>query len=86
MMFSNDNVNWYNIELYNNSFGWKLADGEGSKTVYARFRDRDGNWGNVVSDDIELSGLGQMSIFGRIAAFFTGKSFGTCWRQAAHFH
>lgn len=54
MQFSNDNEIWHSVMLYESSVPWILPSGYGIKTVYARFRDRDGNWTNVVVDDILL--------------------------------
>ena len=54
-MFSNDGVSWSDVKSYSNSYSWKLAAGSGQRSVYARFRDRDGNWGEVVSDNVILN-------------------------------
>ena len=57
MKFSNDNHNWSQPEKYQNSKSWKLSDGTGTKTVYARFSDPAGNWSETVSDSIELKSV-----------------------------
>ena len=49
MQFSNDGVTWSEVRVYSQSTSWTLPDGEGNKTIYARFRDRDGNWSQPVS-------------------------------------
>ena len=46
-------INW---ETYATSKNWTLTDGNGTKTVYAKFRDAAGNVSNVASDTIELTG------------------------------
>ena len=38
MRFSNDGSTWSSWEAYNSSKGWTLSSGEGSRTVYAEFR------------------------------------------------
>jgi hypothetical protein len=55
MQFSNDGVNWHEVEPYSSSHAWTLTDGYGDKTVFARFRDVDGNWGDPVTDTITYS-------------------------------
>lgn len=49
MQFSNDSQTWSEVRPYSQSTTWTMADGEGTKTVYARFRDRHGNWSEPVS-------------------------------------
>jgi len=39
---------------YQSTYSWELTQGDGQKTVYARFRDVEDNESNVVSDSIEL--------------------------------
>jgi hypothetical protein len=51
MQFSNDGITWSEVRPYSQSTNWKLSSGGGPKTVYARFRDRDGNWSEVVSSN-----------------------------------
>ncbi|MEA1925000.1 MAG: hypothetical protein U9M95_03935, partial [Candidatus Altiarchaeota archaeon] len=41
---------WSQIEPYATNYSMNIS----GDTVYARFRDRDGNWGGVVSDTITL--------------------------------
>jgi len=41
-------------EIYQSSFSWRLEPGDGSKTVYARFRDSDDGESRIVSDSIVL--------------------------------
>lgn len=55
MKFSNDNTNWSTPEAYSTSKTWTLSSGNGTKTVYAKFKDVAGNWmTNPVSDTIIL--------------------------------
>ena len=46
MQFSNDGSTWSEVRVYSVSSSWTLA---GMLTVYARFRDCDGNWSDPVS-------------------------------------
>ena len=54
MRFSNDGTNWSTAEAYATSKSWTLATGDGTKTVYAKFKDVVGNWSNPVSHTIIL--------------------------------
>lgn len=54
MQFSNDNVNWSNPETYISVKDWTLAEGDGQRSVYAKFSDRAGNWSASYSDTIVL--------------------------------
>ncbi len=54
MRFSNDNTNWSAWETYTTSKSWTLSSGDGSKTVYAQFKDNAGNVSASVSDGIIL--------------------------------
>jgi hypothetical protein len=48
MQFSNDGKTWSEVRPFSKTASWKLSN---TNTVYARFRDRDGNWSEVVSND-----------------------------------
>jgi hypothetical protein len=54
MSFSNDGMTWSNWQPYATTTSWQLNSGDGLKTVYARFRDNNGNISTVISDTIEL--------------------------------
>lgn len=54
MQFSNDNLNWSAPETYATSKAWTLTTGDGTRTVYAKFSDKAGNWSAVYSDTIIL--------------------------------
>jgi LPXTG-motif cell wall-anchored protein len=54
MQFSNDNSNWSTHETYSASKSWSLSSGDGTKTVYAKFKDAAGNWSDAYSDTIVL--------------------------------
>ena len=44
MQFSNDEANWSNLETYATNRTWTIStSGNGSKTIYARFKDTAGN-------------------------------------------
>lgn len=54
MQFSNDNITYSAAEAYATSKSWTLSSGDGTKTVYAKFKDAAGNWSAAVSDAIVL--------------------------------
>ncbi|MFB3887492.1 MAG: LamG domain-containing protein [Thermodesulfobacteriota bacterium] len=54
MKFSNDDVDYSTPETYSSTKTWTLTSGTGTKTVYARFKDTEGNWSAAYSDTIEL--------------------------------
>ena len=54
MQFSNDGVTYSTAEAYATSKSWTLASGDGTKTVYAKFRDAAGNWSAAATDTITL--------------------------------
>jgi len=54
MIFSNDGTTYSTPEAYAATKSWSLASGNGTKTVYAKFKDSAGNWSNPVSDSIVL--------------------------------
>ena len=55
MRFSNDGSTWSSEVAYATTYQWTLTAGDGTKTVYAKFRDAAGNWMSTpVSDTITL--------------------------------
>jgi len=54
MQFSNDNATWSTPETYAATKQWTLSSGDGTKTVYAKFKDAAGNWSSVYSSAILL--------------------------------
>jgi hypothetical protein len=55
MRFSNYNINWSAWEIYRTTrYDWTLPVVDGSKTVFAQFRDEAGNISSSVSDNITL--------------------------------
>jgi len=54
MRFSNDNTTWSTSESYAATKSWELASGDGTKTVYVKFKDVAGNWSQSYSDVIIL--------------------------------
>ncbi|MCK5255430.1 MAG: hypothetical protein KAQ81_05355, partial [Deltaproteobacteria bacterium] len=55
MMFSNDNIEWFEPKPFASTKLWVLSDLEGEKTVYVKFCDAEGNWmSQPVSDSIKL--------------------------------
>jgi hypothetical protein len=58
MRFSNDGSNWWSWQIYGTSVGWFLNSGDGSKSVYAQFKDTAGNASSIVSATITLDTTG----------------------------
>lgn len=54
MQFSNNNIAWSAPENYAESKPWTLTAGDGTKTVYVKFKDGAGNWSGAYSDTIIL--------------------------------
>ena len=58
MQFSDDNITWSTPVKYARSKKWTLPQGDGTKTVYAKFSDKAGNWSIAYSDSITLDTQG----------------------------
>jgi hypothetical protein len=54
MCFSNDGSTWTAWEAYSTSKSWIMSSGDGTKTVYVKFRDAAGNPSSAYSDNIIL--------------------------------
>lgn len=54
MQFSNDGVTYSIPEAYATTKSWTLTSGNGTKTVYVKFKDVAGNWSGAYSDTIIL--------------------------------
>ncbi len=54
MSLSTNGTDWGGWETYATSRGWELTAGDGTKTVYAMFKDAEGNVSPVKSDSILL--------------------------------
>ncbi len=54
MRFSNDGSSFSAFQPYAPTAAWTLSEGDGAKTVYAQFRDAEGNVSAAVSDTIVL--------------------------------
>ncbi|MEK6900972.1 MAG: Ig-like domain-containing protein, partial [Nanoarchaeota archaeon] len=55
MQFSNDNSTWSTAETYSTNKTWTLSTGDGTKTVYVKFKDNVWNWTTTtISDSIIL--------------------------------
>ena len=54
MRFSNDGTTFSAYQPYAVTAPWTLTSGDGAKTVYAQFKDADGNQSAVVSDAVTL--------------------------------
>jgi hypothetical protein len=55
MRFSNDGVTFSAYQPYAATAAWRISGGEGTKRVYAQFKDGAGNESEVVSDTIKLA-------------------------------
>ena len=55
MRFSNDGSNYSTPEAYATSKAWVMSSGDGTKTVYVKYKDTVGNWSNPFSDIIDLN-------------------------------
>jgi hypothetical protein len=54
MRFSNENMTWSYWETFSSSSNWTLASGDGTKTIYAQFRDDAGLVSSTSSDTLIL--------------------------------
>jgi len=73
MQFSNDNSTWSTAETYAATKSWTLASGDGTKTVYAKFKDAVGNWSSAVSDTITLDATAPTTTATPAGGTFTGS-------------
>ncbi len=69
MQFSNDGIYWTTPEpIKNKKLLWDLSNGNitnltaGTKTVYAKFSDKNGYWSNIITDNIEYIPTGKIKI------------------------
>jgi hypothetical protein len=86
MMIANDSAFTSGVwETYATTKAWTLSSGDGTKTVYVKFKDTAGNISTAVSDTITLSGTGSVApvvtVEGCLAGYLfsstTGASCGT---------
>jgi hypothetical protein len=78
MRLSNDSTSWSPMMDFATSRTWVLDRGDGPKTVYAQFRDRDGNWTNTLTATIMLKESNPVSVGPQssLGAFFvSGNTF-----------
>ena len=54
MQLSNDNITYASPRSYSTSIIWTLTAGDGTKTVYVKYKDAAGNWSVAYSDSIIL--------------------------------
>lgn len=54
MQFSNDDTTYSTAEAYATTKSWTLTSGDGTKTVYVKYKDVAGNWSSAFSDTILL--------------------------------
>ena len=54
MQCSNDNVSYSTAEAYATSKSWTISSGDGTKTVYVKYKDAVGNWSGAFTDTITL--------------------------------
>jgi len=55
MQFSNDGTTWSGWESYNATKSWTLSAGDGTKTVYAQFKDNAGNTTGQLQDNTQAN-------------------------------
>ncbi len=58
MRFSNDGTTWSAFQPVAATAAWTLSTGDGTKTVYAQFRDGSGNLSTAATDTIVLDSVG----------------------------
>ncbi len=54
MQFSNDGISWSALEPYAPTKDWALTPGDGTKTVYVKFKDNAGYWSQVYTASVVL--------------------------------
>jgi prepilin-type N-terminal cleavage/methylation domain-containing protein len=76
MKFSNDGSTWLGPYAWATTYPWTLTSGSGTKTVYARFYDSSGLYGNVVNDTIVLdtTAPGPPTAFHKISSTISGQN------------
>ncbi|HEV8087704.1 MAG TPA: PKD domain-containing protein [Actinomycetota bacterium] len=74
MKLSNDGTTWLGPFAFSTSYPWTLTSGDGTKTVYVRFYDSSGLYGNVVNDTIILDTTppGPPTAFHKISSVTSG--------------
>ena len=78
MSFSNDETNWSDWEVYGTGKSWALTPGDGTETVYVRYKDNAGNIATY-SDTIILDTTPPSSTVGALAAYQANTSFMVFW-------
>jgi chitodextrinase len=78
MRFSNNGTSFSAAEAYAPTKAWTLSSGQGTKTVYAQFRDAAGNWSAAISDTIVFD-TAAPTISGRTVSNITGGSAQINW-------
>jgi len=71
MRFSNDGSSWSSWEPYSSTKSWTLSSKNGTKTVYAQFRDAAGNVSASARDSVMLD-TSAPKVRGHVGALFTG--------------
>ena len=79
MSFSNDGSAWSTWENYSTSKTWELATGDGSKIVYARYKDFAGNISGSASDAIILDTTLPTSSMTSLPSFMGSTSVPLSW-------
>ena len=78
MSFSNDETNWSDWEVHRTGRSWTLTPGDGTKTVYVRYKDNAGNIATY-SDTIILDATPPSSTVEALAAYQANTSFMVFW-------
>jgi hypothetical protein len=79
MSFSNDGSNWSAWETYATSKAWTLATGDGSKTVYARYKDNAGNISAAATDTITLDVTPPTAAVSALSEYQASLTFTVAW-------
>ncbi len=82
IQLSNDGVVWSAPEAYTTTRTWTLAQGDGYKTVYVRFRDTHGIWSEIYEDHIILN-LRLLTPNGH-ESLLVGSVYDITWRAERH--
>jgi hypothetical protein len=79
MSFSNNGANWSAWESYATSKAWTLSSGDGSKTVYARYKDNAGNISAPAADTITLDTAPPTASVSALSAYQASLTFTVTW-------
>ncbi len=79
MSFSNDGSSWSALESYATSQAWTFSAGDGSKTVYARYKDNAGNISAPATDTIALDTTPPTAAVSALSSYQASLTFTVTW-------